>query len=157
VANPPTTQAGASGPGRTVRLSDACQAAIERMSAKEDSGIDPDTFAEVGEVLFWLVALAEANGRRDPLLNGLRWARNRITHGVIVAAPVDWHYGSELGRLVLGKAILGTSSGHEWLDRASVPLGPNERRNPAQARDYDAHVAGRRVVDTLRAALAMAQ
>jgi hypothetical protein len=157
VAKPPTTQAGATGPGRTARLNDACQAAIERVSAKEDAGIDPDIFAEVGEALFWLVALAEANERRDPLLNGLTWARNRITHGVIVAAPVNWHCGSELGRLVLGKAILGTTSGHEWLDRASVPLGQNERRSPAQERDYDAHVAGRRVLDTLRAGLVIAQ
>jgi hypothetical protein len=31
-------------------------AAIERCAAKEGDGIAPDTFAEVGKALFWLIA-----------------------------------------------------------------------------------------------------
>ncbi len=143
---------------RAARLSSGCEAAIGRVAAKERVGIDPDTFAELGESLFWLSALAEANGRgRQPLLLGLQWARNRITHGVVVAAPVEWQYGAELGKLVLGKGRLGTTSGHEWLPRSSVALGPNDRRDPRQEAAYDAHVAGRRVVEVLRQALAVAK
>jgi hypothetical protein len=38
------------------RLRQAGLAAIERCAAKEDEGIDPDTFAELGESPFWLMA-----------------------------------------------------------------------------------------------------
>jgi hypothetical protein len=142
-------------PSRANRLAEACEAALARLATKEAQGIDPDVFAEVGEVLFWLCALAEANGRRrHPLLRGLEWARDRITHGVIVTAPVRWHYGSEPGKLVLGRAMLGTASGHIWLDRSHIAHGPNDR--PGKEAEYDQHVAGNRVVGLLRQALDVA-
>jgi hypothetical protein len=141
-----------------LRLEQACTAAIERVAANEAAGIDPDIFAELGEALYWLTALAEANGRKTlPLLTGLRWARNRITHGVVVTAPVQWHYGAELGRLALGMAQLGTTSGHEWLPRTQVPLGPDDRSRPTEEAAYDVHVAGRRVVELLREGLTLAR
>jgi hypothetical protein len=73
---------------RSARLLRACDDAIDRLGAKERAGTDPDTFAELGEALFWLFALAEANGRDSQgLLLGIKWARNRIAHGVVMAAP----------------------------------------------------------------------
>ena len=144
---------------RADRLALACEAALERLAAKEAGGVDPDVFAEVGEALFWLIALADETGKRQvPLLNGLRWPRNRTAHGAIVTAPAEWHYGSEPGRLILGRAVLGTISGHVWLERGKVPRGPNDWAAPEQEEaDYDAHVAGKRVLDVLREALGQAR
>jgi hypothetical protein len=135
------------------RLRQACLAAIERCAAIESEGIDPDTFAELGESLFWLVALAEATGRhKTELLGGLRWARNRIAHGVVLTA-VEWHYGTDLGRWVLGSGELGTSSGHEWLPRDAIVTLRTPRGDPAGEMAYDKRLAGQRVLDVLRAAL----
>lgn len=153
-----SSQAPATGrPSGTDRLATACEGAISRLAAQEAAGIDPDTFAELGEALFWLIALADANGRSAPLLDGLRWARNRIAHGVVVVAPVEWHHGAEAGRLVPGKAVLGTTSGHEWAARSTVPPVPQQHQRPAQDAAYDNHVAGRRVVEVLQEGLALAR
>jgi hypothetical protein len=137
------------------RLRQACLAAIERYAAKENEGIDPDTFAELGESLFWLCALAEATGRRKTeLFQGLRWARNRIAHGALLIAPVEWHYGTDLGRLVLGRGILGTTSGHEWLPRDAIKTWRTQRRDdPAGELAYDKRLAGQRVMGVLGAGL----
>jgi hypothetical protein len=111
-----------SGRSGTSRLVDACEASLARLVEKESAGIDPDVFAEVGEVLFWLYALAEENRKnRWPLFEGLRWARDRMAHGVMLAKPAEWHYGTELGRWVLGRGQLGTTSGHEWLQSSGIP------------------------------------
>jgi hypothetical protein len=143
---------------RSARLLRACDDAIDRFGAKERAGIDPDTFAELGEALFWLVALAEANRRgSQDLLVGIKWARNRFAHGVVMTAPVRWRYGAEPGRLVLGMGILGTASGHEWLPRSGVALGPNDRPDARQEAAYDARVAGRPVVEVLQEALSLAK
>jgi len=123
------------------------------LRAKESAGIDPDTFAELGESLLWLCALAEATGRRKTeLLQGLRWARNRIAHGAILTA-VRWHYGTELDRWVLGRGELGTTLGHEWLIRDAILISRTQRRDPAGEMAYDKHLAGQRVLEVLRAAL----
>jgi hypothetical protein len=143
---------------RSARLLRACDDAIDRLGAKERAGTDPDTFAELGEALFWLFALAEANGRDSQgLLLGIKWARNRIAHGVVMAAPVRWRYGAEPGRLVLGMGMLGTASGLEWLPRSSVTLGPKDRPDARQEAAYDAIVAGRPVVEVLQEARALAK
>jgi hypothetical protein len=57
---------------QTVRLHDACSAAIDRCAEKESVVDDPDIFADLGEALFWLVALAEARGKHkgSMLLSG---------------------------------------------------------------------------------------
>jgi hypothetical protein len=142
-------------PAERLRL--ACLAAIERCEAKEREGINPDTFAELGESLFWLLALAEASGRhKTELLRGLGWARDRIAHGVLLTAPVSWHYGTELGKWVLGRGALGTSSGHEWRASDAVLLSRTQRRDPTGEAAYDIHLAGRRVIAVLRAGLAEA-
>jgi hypothetical protein len=137
------------------RLRQACLAAIERCAAKENEGIDPDTFAELGESLFWLIALAQATGKhkKTELLRGVGWARNRIAHGVLLTAPVEWHYGTDLPRLVLGRGVLGTRSGHKWMPRDAIVIPRTQQSNPTGEVAYDKHLAGQRVLDVLRAAL----
>jgi hypothetical protein len=50
-------------------------AAIERCAAKEGDGIAPDTFAEVGEAVFWLIA----------------WAKRGVdARSPICSVPADW-------------------------------------------------------------------
>lgn len=148
-------------PDPTERLRAGCVAAIERCAAKEAGQDDPDTFAELGESLFWLIALAQANGRlkgghKVPMLAGLGWARDRIAHGVMVTAPVGWQYGSEAGRWTLGKGALGAASGHKWLSRDLVETTRTQERFQRGADEYDEHVAGRYVVPVLQAGLAEA-
>jgi hypothetical protein len=141
------------------RLHLACLAAIERCAAKEREGVDPDTFAELGESLFWLVAFAEANGkRRKPgLILGLTWARNRIAHGALLTTPVRWRYGAELGKLVLGRSALGARSAHLWLPRTAIIVTSEEQwSDPKGEAAYDEQLAGREALATLRSGLAEA-
>ena len=146
-------------PDPVERLRRACLAAIERCAAKEREGVDPDTFAELGESLFWLVALAEANGRRRApgLILGLTWARNRIAHGALLTAPVGWRYGSELGKWELGRGALGVRSAHLWLPRTAIIVTSEEQwPDPKGEAAYDEHLAGHEVLATLRSGLAEA-
>ncbi|MGO9177910.1 MAG: hypothetical protein ACLQBX_15340 [Candidatus Limnocylindrales bacterium] len=137
---------------RSQRLREACEAALRRLEAKGAA----EPFAEIGEVLFWLCALSEANGRRDPLLSGVAWARNRIAHGAIVAAPVTRPSVRQTG---LGASLpvpLDTGSvpvPAVWLPRSSIPVGPTERFIQYQAEAYDAYLAGRPVLAVVREAL----
>jgi hypothetical protein len=153
--SPPGAVIPARGDDRSRRLRAACAAALDRLAGTEARGVDPDIFPELGEALFWLAALQDAKDRpKDALLLGLRWARNRITHGALVsAAPTEWNCGSEPGRAVTGRAGLGTSSGHVFLPRDQVPLGQGERRIRDQEQGYDSEVAGRQVLPLLRSAL----
>jgi len=109
-----------------------------------------DVFAELGEALFWLGALADATKRREPLLNGLQWARNRVAHGHLVAAPVAYEPGAGLGHLVLGRSRLGTASKLRWSPESSVPSIPRKYRDARQDADYRGHVEGREVMPVLR-------
>ena len=141
------------------RLHSACLAAVERCAVKERDGIDPDTFAELGEALFWLIALAEARGRhkKTALLRGLGWARDRIAHGVLVTGPQEWHYGTELGKWVMGKGALGTRSGYRWLPSDAVNPKRMQKSDPTAGETaYDDHVAGRAVIEVLREGVAEA-
>jgi hypothetical protein len=137
------------------RLRLACLAAIKRCAAKEGESLDPDVFAELGESLFWLLALGEATGRdrKTELLQGLGWARDRIAHGVLLTAPVRWHHGTDIGRWILGQGVLGTTSGHEWLTRDAIETSRTQRRDPAGEVAYDNHLAGQKVIEVLHAAL----
>jgi hypothetical protein len=137
------------------RLRQACLAAIERCATKEDEGIDPDTFAELGESVFWLLALAEATGRhkKTELFQGVGWARDRIAHGVLLTAPVEWHYGTDLPRWVMGRGVLSTRSGHKWLTRDAIVISRTQQSDPTGEVAYDKHLAGQRVIDVLRVAL----
>jgi hypothetical protein len=145
---------------RTARLEVACDAAMNRLRVKVDALTgDRDPFAQLGEVLFWLFALTEENSRSDPLLVGLRWARNRIAHGVVVAAPIEPRiYGSEPGLAIPGVSMPGSASRPaRWLPRSAIQLGPRDRSNQTEEQGYDAHVAGQPLMDVLDRALAIAR
>lgn len=133
------------------RLRRAYMAAIDRYAAKETEGIDPDTFEELGESLFWLIAFAEAKGchRSTDLLLGLTWARNGVAHGELLTEQVEWHYGTELDRWVVGRGVLGTQSRHEWLKRDLIQT--SQRSDSEGEATYDGHLAGRPVLETIRA------
>ena len=130
------------------RLVAACDAAIARVAAKNG-----DPFAELGEALFWLYALAEATGEaRDARYRGLAWARNKIGHGVMVTAPVQLRtFGSEPGMAVPGLSMPGTvSKPAMWLHTSEIPLGPHNRPTPDDEKAYEDNVAGRPVLEVLR-------
>lgn len=136
---------------RKDRLVAACEAALDRLRRKESAGESYDIFPELGETLFWLCALAEAIGRNDPLILGLTWARNRITHGVLVTAPVAWERGSALPRSL--PMPLGVAPHRKWLLRGQIDLGPNDKPAPKQEGAYDREIATKPVIDTIARAL----
>ena len=138
--------------GRADRLAVACQAAMNRLLASESQVTTsaPDIFAELGEALFWLEALAELNRRQAAVLQGLRWARHRIAHGALVSAPSEWREGFEPLRIPgLPTSVLETFSHHVFVESSRIPLGPRDKPSPALQRAYDGHVAGRPVYNTL--------
>ena len=143
------------GSGGAARLAAAARNAIDRLDEVQSAGIDPDVFVEVGECLFWLIALADQLNAKDDLVNGLRWPRDRIAHGQIVTAPTHWHYGTELGRWVLGAGALGTISQHLWVSRPSVANRHERRQDAKWGPVYDAELAGRPVSAILWAALTL--
>ena len=49
--------------GGAARLAAAARNAIDRLDSAQSAGIDPDVFVEVGECLFWLIALAPRSFR----------------------------------------------------------------------------------------------
>lgn len=147
-----------SAPSRTDRLEEGCRRAIAEIEDLERRD-DPDIFIPLGHALFWLFALADTNKKGNiPLLAGTKWARNRVAHGAVVSAPVVWHDGAEVGRMKVGPGggLMGSRSGHKWLLRAQVPLGPADKPNASQEVAYDAQLAGKYVLPTLRAALVAA-
>jgi hypothetical protein len=97
----------APGSQELARLVAACDSAMARVAAK-----DGEMFAELGEALFCLYALAEATGKaKDERFRGFAWARNKIGHGVLVTAPVKPRiFGSEPGMAVPGRSMPGAAS-----------------------------------------------
>lgn len=148
-------------PSRASRLEDAALAAIERVAALDPSATSEDLFAPLGEALYWLTALMDETHsgppeEREPLLSGLRWARNQVTHGAIVSAPVTIHGRFTVGRSRLrGGDVLG-GSGHSWVIAEAIPTRPDGSRD-AMLPAYRAHVSGRWVVRTLREGLVLAR
>jgi hypothetical protein len=118
-------------------------------------------YAPVGEALFWASVCDEGYGallsewkykaKRNAdsdgeLLNGMRWARNRMTHQR--ALVVEKHYGAEVGFLVVGRGMLGTVDHMKWANSITIPPGTHD-----QGRNiYEARMAGRPVIPTLEAA-----
>lgn len=137
---------------RAARLVTAAENALARLRAAAPG----DVFAELGESLFWIVALAQARRMQgDPLILGLKWARNRIAHGVLVAAPVQYKHGAQLGYIRLGYTRLGTGPSFTWVPRHLISLGPEEWRDDRLAAAYDTHVSGKGVGAPLDDALAL--
>lgn len=143
-----------SAPDPTQLLHAACLAAIERAAA---GGPDPSRFASVGESLFWLVALAEAKGKHKTpgLILGLRWARNRIAHGVLMVEPAQYLRPFTMGLShVGGPDVLG--GGYLWRGRAALVFSRQQQPDPDGEVAYDTELAGRDVLGSLHAGLAEA-
>jgi hypothetical protein len=139
---------------REDRLVAAAEAALNRLKQRQRDDAEPDIFAELGETLFWIAALAELKGQQKTrLILGLQWARNRITHGVLVAAPATRIRGGELPAPL--PFVPGVRTHYTWLQRSAVTLGPDDQPRPDQESEYDREVAGKVVDDTLDAALAL--
>jgi hypothetical protein len=139
----------------TAKLTANDHAPLSAASIRDVNEDDPNVFQELGEALFWMCAYAEAGrGYRTDRLIGLNWARNRVAHGLIVTTPVNWMWGTELGRWQLGKGVLGATSGHKWLARSDNGLLRAAHPSPRQDRAYDAELAGRYVGESLVAGVA---
>jgi hypothetical protein len=68
-----------------VRLFESCDHALGRLA--EETRIMHDTFAETGEVLFWLYAISNYGRVKPTISPGLHWARNRYAHGQLFTEP----------------------------------------------------------------------
>lgn len=112
---------------------------------------DPEhAFAPLGEVLAWLYALA--GDLKDPLLSGVKYARNEVLHGEgVLVATYEYEYGTELGLWQLGRGRFGTTTGWHWRF-ASLPDDPDY---PSAHRRYQENCAGHEVATVLDAATAL--
>jgi hypothetical protein len=131
------------------RLAAAFSSALRRLESAAGKGPAEDIFVDLGETLFWLHAFAEANDRGgEPTVLAMRWARDHIAHGLIVVAPVTWHDGSGLTRMMPARR------GYGWLARSAIPAHRQSRGKRQIATDnaYDARAVGRDMFIIVRAA-----
>lgn len=137
----PLTSVATSLPNAPLHLAfSALEDALERLDA---AGEDyARTYAAVGEVLWWAVAVDEpmedyrpgyealrAEDKDGRLLPGLRWARNRVSHQ----------------RAILFRQESQGPAGLVWVRVEDVPPGRTER-----GRDiYKEQLAGEPIIDTI--------
>jgi hypothetical protein len=127
----------------------AGRAALARLEAK--AGSDPrDTFAEVGEVLFWLYALGDdGDGKANLLSPGLQWVRHCYAHGNLLTAIVDYQLVFVLDEARLDVPL--ESGEHVWSGRVIInPKARADKKQRELERMYRDHVVTRPVIDTLR-------
>jgi hypothetical protein len=118
-------------------------------------------FAPIGEVLAWIVALddtlegadgtyrARRNGHADGrLIRGLRYARNQVIHGTVVAAY--FHGGAVPGLIVL-PAVLGQAPSYRWRPSADLPVVTGTQIPLKNV--YDAHIANVELMPVLNRAV----
>jgi hypothetical protein len=133
----------------TPRLAAAFANAFGRLETVAERGPPSDIFEALGETLFWLTALAEANrkGKNQTVL-AMQWARDRIAHGLIVVEPVSWDDGSGLAMMMPARR------GYEWKRRVDVHEIRSARRRGREATEqaYDAIAVGREMLDVIRVA-----
>jgi hypothetical protein len=141
----------------SARLILACRAALERMAHK--SGPEDDIFAETGEALCWLYSLGSVGvpyGKPSNMSRGLQWARNRYGHGQLVSWPVAYDAeGAALDRRFI-RDDGRLDPHHCWLPSSAIiwdDANPGPRAGDDE-KAYDADVAERAVIVTLRAELA---
>jgi hypothetical protein len=147
------------------RLIGACEAALRRLETAivepppETTDEPPHTFAEIGEVLFWLYAIGDTETGQI-LSPGFQWARHQYAHGNLLTDATEYHYGATLGRMMLGAVALGAPPVHLWTPREHISThrkakdhrklsAKEEAARELQWTDYGARVAGEPVVATL--------
>ncbi len=141
---------------------DAAVARVAQITQGPVPGLGPATtlFAPLSETLMWIVALDNELRAADPTyeqrrdgdhdgqaLPGLRFARNRAVHGLVVAAYM--HGGAVPGMMQLGNAGLGQAPTHRWRASAELQNVPGELSHA-----YDAHVSGRGILEVLNPVIA---
>ena len=110
-------------------------------------------YAAVAETLFWIdiveaqlrkrypehykVALDDQSSDVQPLLKGLLWARNRITHEVDEVI------------YLLATATSADSFAAEWMWQSMPPRPAGLHQDPAGQAAYESAVVGKNVVDSL--------
>ena len=127
-------------------------------------------FGPLGEALFWLVALDDLledvggelyRNERDAddagrLMRGLRYARNQVAHGTLVATLVDVNPDNAvLDVMILDQARLDTPIRLIWLARREFPEPTRDQRGADEV--YDAELAGKPLLDTLARAVRFAR
>lgn len=121
-----------------------------------------ETFAPLGESLFWLAAIGDLVGgsvdgyRQTRVLHkvgatlpGLIYARDQITHGAGITGMTRQYWGAS--PLWLGESRLGSPPEQWWLSRADRPKAGRAKQVGREC--YYTHLGGRPVVPTLEAAL----
>ncbi len=136
------------------RAERALDGALSRLDADERNTVDPDDlYAVVGEALGWLIALDKwhlietpgyaAARAADPdgqLLVGLKYARNRVQHGLRAMLGVSGGFGFPM-RFPL------KFSEFVW---HNIPRYPEDKSHPDQRRGYDELLVGEMARTTLR-------
>lgn len=133
---------------------EACDRLSERRHSVETA------YAPAAEALFWTSVCDEGyeamlgetvyRNSRDAdtdgsVVLGVRWARDRMTHQR--ALVVEKNYGSELGSMVVGRAVLGTVDHMKWALAGDIPPG----RSKAGQEIYKEKLQGRAVSETIEA------
>ncbi len=136
------------------RLVAACRAALARLELEARPSPEPHSiFAETGELLFWLYALAD-DGGGNRLSPGLQWARHQYAHGNLLTGVIEYDYGATLGHFVLGQTRLDAPPQHRWMARTTIGINAKARRGTPLEQAYDNDVAGHPVIARLRLELA---
>jgi len=146
-------------------VTDALERSLERVVVAMQPpipGLGPviRLFGPLGEALMWVVALDnhlraadptyEARPDADPhgqALLGLRFARNKTVHGVLVAA--FFYGGAAVGLIQLGNAGLGQAPSCRWRPGGQLQAAHDDLREA-----YDIHVSGRELLSILNPAVA---
>jgi len=129
------------------RLFESCRSALTRLEVQ--TRMRSNTFAETGEVLFWLYAISNYGSRKAKLAAGLQWARNRYAHGQLFTEPhkmSDANYDTEF--------VWDGSSDAEphWKHVFEIVFDEtNAYPDPKGVQAYQDELAGQPVLATLQA------
>ena len=147
---------------RIDHLRNAAAAAVLRLEAV---GVDlVAAFGPLGETLTWICAQDELLKREVPAygsrrnsdsagksLQGLRFARNHVIHGVNVSTVARLDGGAVLGLATL-PIVLGHPPSLRWMPASDLPA--LSKPCPAQERAYEIMLQGKTILPTVREAQA---
>ncbi len=133
---------------QVILIQAACKASIVRVKDEPGTGQGAEEveFANLGEALFWLGALAAINEHAtEPLLAGLAWARDRMEAGHVMTEPPQ-----------AGRSAAAERGDFVWI-RMDGETGDTESLESLARSLYESRVAGLTVPGPLLAALALAE
>ncbi len=130
-----------------VRLFESCHHALGRLA--EQTRTMHDTFAETGEVLFWLYAISNYRRVKPTLSPGLRWARDRYAHGQLFTEPHKMSGDQYDTDFVWDRSSYAAP---HWKHALEIHFdNASARPNKSGLRAYQDELAGRPVLVTLQA------